>query len=357
METSFDIPRLKAISFTSVAKALGADLKRSGRNYLTLCPWHPDKHPSLVIYEDGRQNHCHCYACDVTKDVIGYVMQVRNLTFVEACEWLSAQYSIPTLDGKKVSKPKTLPKVTMQVPTEEPVSYVPEQFVQSTVSIDNSFSNCLLQLFGYEWAHQLTMDYHLGLLKSRDNHLDTIFWTIDEEGKTHNGKVQRYVTDIRSPRFAHCETLFGKDQRSYWLTNVLKNQGVVDKKARLDVGGLFGAHLLGQRPNDPVVLVESPKNAILGAAYFPGFVWVAAGNQCALKAENVQCLRNRCVKVYPDRDAINDWKIRVLEFRSIASFQVSDFCERVAPDDKPKYDIGDYIIDKRLDDFRALGYL
>lgn len=359
MKTSFDIPKLKAISFTSVARSMGAELLRCGRHYSTLCPWHPDKNPSLVIYEDSKQNSCHCFACGVTKDVIAYVMQVRNLSFTDACQWLSAQYAIPTRDGQTIRIASPLPPATSSNfrTTEEPISYVPESYVHSTLSTSNSFSRCLAQLFGEEQAHALTEQYRLGCYVSRDGQHDTIFWTIDEKGRIHNGKVQRYVTDIRSPRFAHCEPLFGKGNRSFWLTNVLKQQGVVDQKARLDVSGLFGAHLLSQRPDDVVVLVESPKNAILGAAHFPEFVWVAAGNQGALKDENIQCLRDRMVKVYPDRDAINDWKIRILHFKGIAHFEVSDFCEWVAPEGQTKYDIGDYIIDMRLNELKDKGQL
>ena len=350
MQTAFNIPRLKAISFTGVARAMGAELQRCGSHYRTLCPWHADKHPSLVIYEDGKQNLCHCFACNASKDVISYVMQVRNLSFVESCQWLSAQYAIPLRDGRKIMAPGPTKAPLPTTPSKpvEPTSFVPDNYVSKTISVENSFSLCLSQLFGDQLTQELTALYRLGRYVSRDGQLDTIFWTIDEEGRVHNGKVQRYQTDIRSPRFFHCEPMFGKNQRSFWLSNVLRREGVVAQNATLDVGGLFGAHLLNLRPDDPVVLVESPKNAVLGAACFPQFVWVATGNQGALKAENVECLRGRFVKVYPDRDAINDWKIRILKFRDITHFEVSDFCERVAPPGKTKYDIADYIIDQHL---------
>lgn len=359
MQTAIDLPRLKAISLTSVARAMGANLQKCGKHYRTLCPWHPDKNPSLVIYEDRKQNGCHCFACGVTKDVIAYVMQMKSLSFTEACQWLGAQYGIPTLDGQKASPIRltTTTRPVMNEMEEKPLSFVPEKYVESTLSTSNSFSRCLELLFGNSLAHELTELYRLGCFVTRDGQHDTIFWTIDEDGRVHNGKVQRYVTNIRSPRFAHCEPLFGKNQRSFWLTKVLVRQGVVDKDARLDVGGLFGAHLLKQRPDDVVVLVESPKNAILGAAYFPRFVWVAAGNQGALKVEHVQCLKGRMVKVYPDRDAINDWKKRIISFKGIAHFEVSDFCERVAPEGQMKYDIADYIIETRLDELKAEGRL
>lgn len=219
-----DIPRLKAISFTSVARAMGANLLRCGKHYRTLCPWHPDKNPSLVIYEDSRQNSCHCFACGVTKDVIAYVMQMRNLSFTEACQWLGAQYGIPTRDGQAVKPIRlaSVPKPALTETTEAPLSFVPEKYVESTLSTSNSFSCCLELLFGRDLAHELTELYKLGCFVTRNGQRDTIFWTIDEDGRIHNGKVQRYVTDICSPRFAHCEPLFGKDQRSFWLTKVLK---------------------------------------------------------------------------------------------------------------------------------------
>ena len=56
-----------------------------------------------------------------------------------------------------------------------------------------------------------------------------------------------------------------------------------------------------------MALVESPKNALIGAAVQPKYVWVATGNKAMLKRSVMEVLRGRQVMVFPDRDAISGW--------------------------------------------------
>ena len=114
------------------------------------------------------------------------------------------------------------------------------------------------------------------------------------------------------------------------------------------LGCLFGAHLLPRYPTAPVILVESPKNALVGACAYPEFLWVATGNKGMLKRSVLSPLRGRIVVVYPDRDAINEWEEKLQHMQDIAPFRVSRLCEHVAPDDQSKYDIADYIISCQL---------
>ena len=55
----FDTRRLNAVPITEVARRLGMDLRRAGTVSRTLCPWHDDRHPSLVLYERTDENRCH----------------------------------------------------------------------------------------------------------------------------------------------------------------------------------------------------------------------------------------------------------------------------------------------------------
>lgn len=346
----FDTDRILAIPISDVVAEFDS-LKRKGRHKVTHCPWHDDHKPSLVLYEDKGQNHCVCFVCGKGGDIVKYTMQQLGLTdsqhgFYEACQWLSSRFSIPLLDGDTATCNITPKKAE---PTEAnqadlPLAYIPYQHVQSTITVINSLSVCINHLFGAETTKRVTDLYRLGIHRNRFHQDGTIFWSIDEQGRVHNGKVQCYCTDQRSPNFAKSY----KEVPAYWLTNEMQRRGFVPEGHRLDIGGLFGAHLIGQEPEDkPIIIVESPKNAIFGAAAFPEYLWLAAGNKTALNPRVLQAIDGRSGVIYPDRDAIADWKETMHKLKELRNFEVSDFCEEFAPDaESTKYDIADYIVDE-----------
>ncbi len=68
-------------------------LKRSGRNYLGLCPFHADRKPSFVVSEEKQIFRC--FGCGAGGDVIGFYMRFHNLDFVEAVKELARKFDIP----------------------------------------------------------------------------------------------------------------------------------------------------------------------------------------------------------------------------------------------------------------------
>ena len=219
-----------------------------------------------------------------------------------------------------------------------PTAYIPREWVEAHVSVENSMSKCLLQMFGAPLVGHLTEEYLLGCY---DNgfHQDCVLCpSVDVEGRVRNVKVQHYCTDVASERFAHSDR-----QCCYWLGNRLVKEGIVPL-GTFNNDCLFGEHLLRRYPQSVVALVESPKNALIGAAVQPKYVWVATGNKAMLKRSVLEVLRGRRVMVFPDRDAIGEWKTLLHGMRDIATFSVSDFCERNAGEGEMKFDIADYVV-------------
>ncbi|MCM8784249.1 MAG: CHC2 zinc finger domain-containing protein [Candidatus Omnitrophica bacterium] len=62
-------------------------LKKSGRNYTALCPFHPEKHPSFYIYPET--NSFYCYGCNQGGDVVKFVQLALNYDFKEAVAYLT----------------------------------------------------------------------------------------------------------------------------------------------------------------------------------------------------------------------------------------------------------------------------
>lgn len=68
-------------------------LRREGRMYKGLCPWHDDSRPSLQVNPD-RQSF-KCWVCDVGGDVFSFVMKAEGVTFPEAVAMLAQRAGIP----------------------------------------------------------------------------------------------------------------------------------------------------------------------------------------------------------------------------------------------------------------------
>ena len=64
-------------------------LRRQGRNYVGLCPWHDDTKPSLQVNPE-RQSF-KCWVCDIGGDAFSFVMQMEGVEFREALEMLADQ--------------------------------------------------------------------------------------------------------------------------------------------------------------------------------------------------------------------------------------------------------------------------
>ena len=71
------------------------ELKRKGTNYFGLCPFHSEKTPSFSVAPDKQMYHC--FGCKKGGGVFNFIMEIENLTFPEAVEFLArrAGMSLP----------------------------------------------------------------------------------------------------------------------------------------------------------------------------------------------------------------------------------------------------------------------
>jgi DNA primase len=63
------------------------NLRKSGKNYSGLCPFHKEKTPSFSV--DSQKQRYHCFGCGEGGDVIAFIMKIENLDFVEAAEFIA----------------------------------------------------------------------------------------------------------------------------------------------------------------------------------------------------------------------------------------------------------------------------
>ena len=73
-------------------------LKRKGRSFFGLCPFHKEKSPSFSVSPDKQIFHC--FGCGVGGNVIHFISKIENLNFIDTLELLAnrANITLPVLD-------------------------------------------------------------------------------------------------------------------------------------------------------------------------------------------------------------------------------------------------------------------
>lgn len=68
-------------------------LRKSGRNFTGLCPFHNEKTPSFSVSQEKQIYKC--FGCGEAGNVISFVMKEKNLPFIEAVKYLANRANIP----------------------------------------------------------------------------------------------------------------------------------------------------------------------------------------------------------------------------------------------------------------------
>ena len=68
-------------------------LRKAGRNFTGLCPFHNEKTPSFSVSQEKQIYKC--FGCGEAGNVISFVMKDKNLPFIEAVKYLANRANIP----------------------------------------------------------------------------------------------------------------------------------------------------------------------------------------------------------------------------------------------------------------------
>lgn len=75
-------------------------LKKTGKDFKGLCPFHHEKTPSFSVSQDKQLYHC--FGCHASGNVITFVMNIENISFVDAVELLAERAGI-SIDESKLT--------------------------------------------------------------------------------------------------------------------------------------------------------------------------------------------------------------------------------------------------------------
>lgn len=80
------------------------ELKKAGKYYKGLCPFHPDKNPSFIVNPD--RNTFHCFGCGEGGDIYSFFMKFHNLPFPQALEELARRAGIQLRERRRRKDPE-----------------------------------------------------------------------------------------------------------------------------------------------------------------------------------------------------------------------------------------------------------
>ncbi len=112
-------------------------LRKRGKNYIGLCPFHQEKTPSFTVSEDKQIYHC--FGCGNGGNVFKFLMEFKNISFVEAVEEIADHIGI---------------KISYDSGTSGDLQNELETFYEINVAAARYFSDILLKSSGGEEARE-----------------------------------------------------------------------------------------------------------------------------------------------------------------------------------------------------------
>ena len=113
-------------------------LKRSGRNYFGLCPFHNEKSPSFAVSPDKQIFHC--FGCGVGGNVIHFISKIEGINFRESIELLAERANIvlPKLENVGDNKTQELKEKIYQI-NKETAYFYHENLYKPTAKIAQEY--------------------------------------------------------------------------------------------------------------------------------------------------------------------------------------------------------------------------
>lgn len=81
----------------AVVREHGIVLRRRGRTYFGLCPFHQEQTASLAVSREAGLYHC--FGCGASGDVIRFVERTQQVSFPEAVRRLARRAGLPIGEG------------------------------------------------------------------------------------------------------------------------------------------------------------------------------------------------------------------------------------------------------------------
>ena len=272
-------------------------LKRSGRNFFGLCPFHKEKSPSFSVSPDKQIFHC--FGCGAGGNVIHFVSKIENADFKEAISILAnrAGIELPTLNNyedNKTAMLKTKVYEINQIAAEfyhhnlyRPTSKTAQEYIKKR-KLDNKTLKSFL--IGYSGNY----DELYKILKQKGYKEEEILAS-SLVNKTDDGKyIDRFrkrvmfpIQDIRNKVIAFGGRVLDDSKPKY----INSPENIVYSKGR----HLFGLNVAKKSDLKNIIIVEGYMDAI--SLYQRGITNVVASLGTALTEAQGRLLRRYSERV------------------------------------------------------------
>ena len=279
-------------------------LKRSGRNYFGLCPFHKEKSPSFSVSPDKQIFHC--FGCGVGGNVIHFVSKIENINFKETLELLAnrANIALPTLDTSYQDNKKAMLKSKVYEINEIAAKFYHETLYKPTSKEAQEYikkrrlDNRTLKSFliGYSG----TFDELSRLLKEK-GYTDEEILASSLGIKAENGRIidrfrRRLMIPIQDAtgRFIAFGGRVLDDSKPKYINSP---ENIVYSKGR----NLFGLNIAKKGDTKKIIIVEGYMDAI--SLYQRGITNVVASLGTALTENQGRLLRKNSEQIIIGYDA------------------------------------------------------
>ena len=278
-------------------------LKRSGRNYFGLCPFHKEKSPSFSVSPDKQIFHC--FGCGAGVNVFHFISKIENVNFVESVQTLAdrAGITLPTLDSgedtaKQMLKSKVyeINEIAAQFYHEnlyKPTSKPAQDYVKK-----RKLDNKTLKTFQIGYACKYNELYQ-ELVKRGYTEKEILASSMvikNDDGKFVDRFRRRFMIPIRDVRdrvIAFGGRVLDDSKPKY----INSPENIVYSKGR----NLFGLNVAKKNPIDRLIIVEGYMDAI--SLYQRGITNIVASLGTALTEAQGRLIRRYTNKVIISYDS------------------------------------------------------
>jgi DNA primase len=278
-------------------------LKRSGRNYFGLCPFHKEKSPSFSVSPDKQIFHC--FGCGAGGNVFHFISKIENVNFVESMQLLAdrAGITLPTLDNSEDSKKQYLKSKVYEI-NEIAAQFYHENLYKPTSKPAQDYvkkrrlDNKTLKAFQIGYAGRYNELYQ-ELVKrgyKEEEILASSMVLKNDDGKFVDRFRKRFmipIRDVREKVIAFGGRVLDDSKPKY----INSPENIVYSKGR----NLFGLNVAKRNPMDKIVIVEGYMDAI--SLYQRGITNVVASLGTALTEAQGRLLRRYANKIIISYDS------------------------------------------------------
>lgn len=278
-------------------------LKRSGRNFFGLCPFHKEKSPSFAVSPDKQIFHC--FGCGAGGNVIHFISKIEGLDFKDTLELLANRVNIelPTLDNleddktaRLKSKVYEINKIAAEFYHEnlyKPTSKTAQEYIKK-----RKLDNRTLKAFLIGYAGNFNELY---LLLKQKGYTEEEMLASSLVKRTENGgymdsfrkRLMFPIQDVRERVIAFGGRVLDDSKPKY----INSPENIVYSKGR----NLFGLNVAKKHDTKKIIIVEGYMDAI--SLYQRGITNVVASLGTAMTEAQGRLLRRYSEQVILGYDA------------------------------------------------------